>query len=250
MTTATLLATAVLTLATAAGFAAVGASFARRPAPAAGRSAVVMFALFWASAGIVWLAQGLGTLSGALGIATLPLIQAFDQVSTPFYCLAAAGLLYYVLYLLTGRRGLLLPVLGYYLVLAFALRYLDSRAAPVDVVVRTTHVAFVYAQPLVGPAYTVVIALVAVPILGAVVAYGSLFFRVDEPPLRYRVALVSLGLLVWVATEAASFASGLADSVAGEMTRRVVALAAMLLIYAAYHPPRAARERWGAQVAP
>lgn len=245
MAPATLLASAVLALATGAGFAAVGWLMLRRVQPAQGGGALVTFGLFWFSAAIVWTTQGLGSLLGWTGHLTIPLLSALDQVSTPFYCLAAAGLLYYVLYLLTGRARLLGPILAYYLVAFFLLRWRVESARRTGVVAEDWVVRFEYATPLQGPAYTLVVGLIAVPLLLAILAYGSLLFRVDDPAARYRIALVTAGLLAWVSTEALSYVSGFAATTAGELLRRLVALGSTLVILAAYLPPRIARERWG-----
>lgn len=242
----TLLASAALALLTGAGFAIVGVMMMRRAPPTQGQAARVMFALFWTSAAIIWITQGLGSLSGYLGVASLPLLSALDQVSTPFYCLAAASLLYYVLYLLTGRARLLVPILTYYLVLFFLLRWRVESAQRLDINVQDWVVSFVYATPLQGAAYSVIVSLVSGPLLLSILAYGALFFRVDEPAQRYRIALVALGLLAWIGTESIAFTTGFATTAAGEITRRVVALASTLVIVLAYRPPRAVEARLAA----
>jgi len=239
----TLLASAILALSTAAGFAWVGAIMWRKERPAHGGQALTMFTLFWASAAIIWTAQGLGSLAGYAGQATLPLLGALDQVSTPYYCLAAAGLLYYVLYLLTGRERLLGPILGYYLVLFFLLRLRVETAHRVDIDVGGWVVNFVYATPLRGLQYTLIVALISGPLLAGILAYSTLGFRVREAATRYRIALVTVGLLAWVGTEALSFITGYATTTQGEITRRVAALAGTILVVLAYRPPRRFRDR-------
>lgn len=247
MSALTLAASATLALATAAGFCTVGAVLGRASVGDGGRSAWAFFRTFWFSAAIIFATQGLGSLAGALGIVGFPLLQALDEVSSPFYCLAAAGLLYYVLYLLTGRARLLPVILTYYLALLVALRWVVASAGRTGIVVTDWQVNFTYTTPLQGPLYTAVVALIAGPLLLAIVAYGGLWFRVREPALRYRIACVSIGLLVWIATEAFSYTSGIASTPAGEIVRRAVALGSTVLVLAAYQPPRFARERWQAQ---
>lgn len=244
----TLLASAVLSLGTAAGFLAIGLLVTRRargdePAGAA----ELAFRVFWFSAAIVWGAQGAATLAGYLGVASRALVVGLDQVASPFYCLAAAMLLYYVLYLLTGRARLLVPILVYYLLAYVALRVIVESSHGVGADVGGWQVNVRWERPLQGPAYSLVVALISVPLLGAVVAYASVFFRVDDPAARYRIALVATGLLAWVGTEALSFTSGLASTTAGELARRLVALGATLLILMAYRPPAWVRARWTAQ---
>lgn len=240
---ATLLASALLALGTGAGFAAIARLILQR-SEARPRAPIVCFALFWISAAIVWATQGLGSLAAYAGVASVPVNGALDEVSTPFYCLAAASLLYYVLYLLTGRARLLAPILAYYLVLFAALRWRVLVAQRLEVTVEAWQVNFAYATPLEGPVYTLIVVLVAVPLLAAVLSYGTLFFRIRDHASRYRIGLVTVGLTAWIATEAWSFASGVASTTEGELARRLVALASTGVILAAYLPPRSARLRW------
>lgn len=246
MSSATLLAGGILALATAAGFAYVARLMLRLTRERGDQSALVMFSLFWTSAAIVWTTQGIVNVAAAFGRADLALVSALDQVGTPFYCLAAAGVLYYVLYLLTGKRAFLAPILGYYLALFFALRWRVESAGRMGVSVERWVVNFDYATPLQGTTYTILVALVALPILMSIVMYASLLRRIQDPGQRYRVLLVSIGLAAWVTTEALSFTSGFARTDAGEVLRRLVALGSTIVIIVGYRPPRFARERWRA----
>ena len=245
----TLALSALLALGTAAGFAAVGAATLRRAAPGARPGATIAFTTFWFSAAIVWGLQGLGSLAGYHADEMEPLIRALGEATVPFYCLAAASLLYYVLYLVTGRGRLLAPILAYYLALYVALRWHSLSTGVVGIEVRAWQVATVHAAPLQGPAYTMIVGLVAVPLLLAIAAYGSLFFRVADPTARYRIGLVTLGLLGWILTEAIAFATGFASTSAGELTRRLAALGGTLVVLSAYLPPRWARDRLGVAAA-
>jgi hypothetical protein len=246
---ATLLASAVLAGITGAGFASVGWVLTRRAAPEKGRAARIMFCLFWYSAAVIFACQGLQNLAAGLGAPSFGLVSALDQATTPFYCLAAAGLLYYSLFLVTGRERLLFPILGYYLVLFVALRWRIEDARRLGVVTGDWFVGFEYASPLQGPVYTALVALVALPLLVAIVAYATLYFRVDDRAAKYRILLTTLGLFVWILTEALAYTSGFASTTAGEVTRRLVALASTVIVLFAYRPPRLAQRWWGARAA-
>jgi hypothetical protein len=241
----TLYVSAGLALATAAGFGTVGRLVLRRGSRSPS-VALASFAAFWWSAAVIWADQGLAALAGATGQASLPLLRALDQAVTGFYCLAAASLLFYVLYLLTGKQRSLGPILLYYLALFVALRYRVESALPVRVDVGDWQANVVYAEPLQGAVYTLLVALMVVPLLAAIVAYGALAFRVQDASARYRIACVTLGLLVWVTTEALAYTTGAAGTTQGELTRRLVALGSTVFVLAGYLPPRFARARWGA----
>lgn len=244
----TLYVSAALALATAAGFGTVGQLVLRRGSRAPSL-AIVGFAAFWWSAAVVWADQGLAALAGATGRASLPLLRALDQAATAFYCLAAASILFYVLYLLTGKQRALGPILLYYLGLFLALRYHVESALPVRVDVGAWQANVAYAAPLQGPRYTLLVAMMVVPLLASIAAYGALVFRVRDPGARYRIACVTIGLLVWITTEALSYTTGAASTAEGELTRRLVALGSTGIVLAGYAPPRFARQRWGARPA-
>lgn len=242
----TLLLSALLAIGTGVGFIAVG-TITLRKQRAGADAAQTMLSIFWFSAATIWITQGLGSLAGFLGMANLPIENALDEVGAPAYCLAAASLLYYALYLNTGKRTLLAPILVYYIALDLALRYLVGAARRLDIKVQAWQVSFVYETPLQSTAYTIVVALIALPLIASVFAYLSLAFRVRNPPVQYRIVLVSTGLLAWVLTEALAATTGITNTDAGEITRRLVALASTFVILLAYYPPAWAQRLWRAR---
>lgn len=246
MTSTTLLVSALLALGTGAGFAAIG-RLMLKSSTRKDHAATVMFALFWFSAAIVWTTQGLTNLVAATGHLTFAIMNALGQVGDLFYCVAAAGLLYYVLFLLTGRQRILVPILVYYLVLFFLLRLQTEVARRLDVEVGRWVVTFVYETPLQSPTYTIIVLAIAGPVVGAIFAYASLLRHTPEPAKRYRIVLISMGLLIWIGMEAFSFTSGFSRTDAGEITRRLVALGSAFVILLAYRPPAFARRRWLAE---
>lgn len=247
MTPPTLAVSAALALGTAIGFAVVGALVAGRTTRAPAQLAAYAFAAFWFSGAIVAGSQGARLFSASLGIDSMALIVALEQVSTPFYCMAAAALVVYVLYLHTGRSGLAIPVTLYYLVLFPVLRYHVARADPIGYVVTDWQVNYVYAQPLQSTGYAIALALVTLPVIASVIAYATLANRTSDVPTRYRIVCVSAGLALWVGIEAFAFATGLAATSAGEILRRSLGIAAAMAVVLAYAPPAWARRRWGAR---
>lgn len=239
----TLLASALLALGTAVGFLVVARLVGDRSSRA---TAARLFTLFWVGMALIWSLQGFVSLAGYVGFADFALVATADDAVGALYCLVAACLLYYVLYLFVGRSAIVWPVLAYYFALYLALRYQVNDTPRVGIEVTAWQVNILFATPLQDAGYAAVVALIAGPILAAVAAYGSLFFRVSDAATRYRIACIATGLLVWVVVEASAFATGLAATAEGELARRLVALLSTLAIAAAYRPPRFARERWGA----
>lgn len=243
----TLLASALLALGTAAGFLVVARRVQDRQSAS---TAARLFTVFWIGMALIWSLQGAVSLAGYLGVAHFALVATADDAAGALYCVAAACLLYYVLYLYTGRRGLVFPVFAYYFALYLGLRYQVNQTPRIGVHVGQWQVNTVFATPLQDGGYVAVVALISGPLLAAIVAYGSIFFRVDDAATRYRIACICAGLLVWVVTEASAFATGLAATSEGELVRRLVALASTITVAAAYLPPRFARQRWGATAGP
>ena len=200
-------------------------------------------ASFWMGAAAVAAIQGARSVSAVLGVDSFPLIRALDQAATPAYCLAAAGMVYYVLYILTGRATLAIPVVVYYVVMVPVLRYPVELAHPIGYAVGTWNVNLVYEAPLSSPAYTLALALAAVPMWAGVLAYASLLLHTPEPAARYRIACMTLGLLLWVGAEVVVWAAGLAATPAGEISRRLIGLAVALVVGIGHAPPAAIRRR-------
>lgn len=244
----TLLASALLALGAAAAFVGVGFLVAR-PVRSGASLASVSFPVFWHSAAIVFVSQGTRTLAAYLGLDSMALVVALESLSTPFYCMSAAALLYYTLFLLTGRGSLAIPIAGYYLAMLALLRYHVALAEPTGYVVTAWQVNYVYLQPLQSASYTAALVLTVAPLLLAILAYGSLALRLPEHAMRYRVAMVFLGLALWAGFEAYSFGSGLAATSTGEVLRRATGIGGAALVAAGYLPPAFARRLWGAKPA-
>lgn len=246
MPAASLILSAALASATAAGFAIVGSITSNRSARTPSWLASFAFSGFWFSAAIVAGSQALRLLAAVLGVDSMALIVGIEQASTPFYCMAAASLLYYVLFLLTGNARLATPVAVYYLALYPVLRYHVARAGPVGYVVTDWQVNYVYAQPLQWWGYSVTLALIVLPVLLAVIAYSALALSGLDAPTRYRLVCVSIGLTFWIGIEALTFSTGLAATTSGEILRRSLGLFAAGAVLMGYLPPAFARRRWGA----
>lgn len=241
----TLLLSSALALGTSLGFVAVGFLVMRRPASSHSWLASLSFAAFWHSGAVVAGSQGLRLFAAWLGADSLALVVGLEQVSTPFYCMAAASLTYYVVFLLSGR-DFAVPISLYYLALYPLLRYHVALADPIGYVVTDWQVNYVYTQPLQTPGYTATLALVTLPVIGSVLAYATLARRAD-PATRYRIVCVTLGLGLWVGIEALAFGTGLAATTPGELLRRSMGLAAAAVVVAGHIPPAWARRRWGAR---
>ena len=206
-------------------------------------------AAFWMGAGAVAAIQGARSVSAVLGVDSFALIRALDQAATPAYCMAAGGMVYYVLYILTGRATLAIPVVAYYVVMVPMLRYPVELARPIGYEVGEWNVNLVYEGALASPTYTLALAFTALPMWAGVLAYASLAFRVPGPAARYRVACMTAGLLLWVGAEVVVWAVGLAATPAGEVSRRLIGMAVALVVGIGHSPPAIVRRKLDAMQA-
>jgi hypothetical protein len=86
--------------------------------------------------------------------------------------------------------------------------------------------------------------LVFPQIIGSL-AYFTLFFRVKEATQKYRVALVSISILIWFLSAFLGSAAGLGQFDWWQIVTRLIGLAATLVILLAYRPLAWLKQRLG-----
>ena len=208
--------------------------------------------LAWALFVVWWYALASSTLSGAvlsllgaLNLADLPLFITLTQVNLLATCIALYGLMYYLIYLFTGNRRLLVPLtlfyIGYYILLIY---YVQSRI-PVGVNMGRWNATLEYELPASGPLFLIVLLLLVLPQIIGSLAYFSLYFRVKTPTQKYRILLVSLSILVWFLSAFLASISGLGQQDWWQITSRLIGLSASLAILMAYDPLPWIRRRLG-----
>lgn len=240
---ATLLLGTLVTATTAALFAYAGRITWRREVPAASRLASRAFALWWWCASFVVSLLSLANVLGMAGVVD-------DDVHTTLHFLRAAplslalgSLMFYLLYLFTGRGGILLPVvLGYALHHAFTLYYF-VRLGPMRTVVTDWDVRVVPAAPP-DPALSVAFGLaLALPIVLACAAYVVLAFRVGDRHQRFRVGLLAVALGQWFLLLLVSFLFGIQQREWFSLLYQVPGLLSAVFVVVAFRPPPWLRER-------
>jgi hypothetical protein len=160
-------------------------------------------------------------------------------------CIALWGLLYYLFYLFTGNSRYFGPLLVFYAVYYVLLIYYITASVPNNVEVGRWRAAVVYSQPLRGPFFVIIIALLLLPQVLGGLAYFTVFFRVTETTQRYRVLLVSWSIIIWFLSPLLALIGGVGETDAWQVLSRLIGLAAGLTILAAYLPPRWVKLRLG-----
>lgn len=210
--------------------------------------------LAWSAFRVWWLGIGLSTALGA--VKTLMILSAVDNalayvwlgyISTAVICVALWGLLFYLLFLYTGNKGLALP-LGVFYLLVFAglVVYSFFVLKPTGVVLDASAVtATIQYEQEANPLYVPILALLVLlpQILGSL-AYFSFYFRVRERVQKYRVLLVSVSILVWFGIPLLALPLDLSGLPWWSLATRIIGLAAVLAIYWAYYPPKFIQRRF------
>lgn len=222
----------------------VGVRLASRSVPQDAASASRLFALWW-------FGVGLYTLSGVVQLAfyrsgvrdiVLHMTIVFSALLIVF--IALWGLVYYLLFVYTGDERLLPATLAFYVVLYVAVVYYIVQSAPQAVAMQGGEVVVLYRDPPEGLAERLLVGVVVgVPLLSAG-AYASLLLRAEGRSQRYRIALVSATILVWLGVGLLINLFFGFDTVIAHIVSRAIGLLAAVVVLSAFFPPRWVQERF------
>lgn len=217
---------------------------ARPEAGGAGpRRAVLAFQAFWLGLGADALVGAGQILAAAFDPGSGTLAGELSIVAYVFVSILMWGLLTYLLFLFTGRSSVLLWV-----ALLYAVVFIDSVAfvvggSPTGMTPTLWGAKAEYAStPSLASALFLSAAFLLPPFVGAI-AYGTLALQVRGAARRYRVASVSLGILVWFSTTIVLSLPDLLDNDAVQGGGRLITLFAILAIVVSYRPPAPLRRR-------
>lgn len=237
---------ALLPIVTAALLAYIGVTVSRRPTLREDRLAMRMFAAWWFSAAAIIL---FGAAPSILSLAGTPPLWIFDittyATAVPL-AVGLCGLLYYLLYIYTGRESLIRPLaVAYAAFFVFTIYYfaqfdgrrLEETAYSVRILSDIQPPAWMRA------AYGVAVAL---PILAAVVGYGLLLRRTHTPEQRFRLTLVSASFFVWFTPVLGAFVLGFDQADWFPFVYQIPGTLAAFLISLAYRPPPFVERHWRA----
>ena len=217
----------------------------RRVASPDARLAWTLFVVWWYALATSTLVGAVLSLLAALNIAGLPLFVTLTQFNLLAICVGLFGLMYYLLYLFTGSRGLLIPLIVFYIAYYIFIIYYVQASRPVDVRVGRWSAALEYEQQIEGPLFLIALFLLVFPQILGSLAYFTLYFRVKNTTQKYRILLVSWSILVWFLSAFLASISGLGQQDWWQITSRLIALSASLTILLAYDPLPWIRRRLG-----
>ncbi len=243
MVQATFVASAAFGVVAGVLYGAVGYLVMQRRAEGDAQVALRLFGVWWYGLSAVSLIGAAQALAVAVGSRDLSLHLALTHLYLVLICLALWALVYYLVFLFTGRTGALVPLAVAYLLYYTFLVYLVQASGPTAVATGRWRVDVEFAREVEGPLVTILLVLLVVPqILGAL-AYFTLYFKVDRPDQKYRIALVSTSIVVWFGSALAVAVVGASESDAWQVASRLIGIAAASAILAAYRPPAWVRRR-------
>lgn len=244
----TLLIAGVIAAVVAASYAYVAWELWRRGGFAPERRPLWYFAVWWGA-----LAANLAGVSAtyflaANGALDLPLQVASSHLQRLLLSVSMTGLLAYLLFILTGRdlvRPLAIVYAAYFAISIYSL----AAAQPDSVFIGAWRTDINYANA--APAWTnlLSLALIVTPPIVCGVAFLVASRRASRPQ-RYRMRLVSFAIVFWWVVAVAAGQRALLDMDAFQASHRFLSLLAALVVLAAYHPPRWARAKLGAETYP
>lgn len=237
---------AALHIVAAGLYAYVGSIMLQRETSGSARRAMVMFATWWFALGSMQALSAFRIGLFASGIDSLDVFKTLSIVGVLPLVVALWGLLYYLLYLHTGKEGIFWPLtLGYGLLYVYFV-YLVVWLNPTAVEFRNFTVLLVNERQLAGAQLQAVMVLLLGPVATASILYGSLFFRLKERMHRYRIGLVSVSFFIWVGVfPVLGIVTGLNKSEWWPLASRALGLLVPILIIAAYRPPAWVQRRLG-----
>jgi len=228
------------------------------------RVANYAFATWWACFGALEFLVAVYSLPSSLGYRDVAIVTTVLDLL--FILIAAAfwGLVYYLAYLYTGSSKTLWPITLFYALLAVGLVYL---IAWLDVSGFDAQGQIVCRQPpvpcsgLTPAGISILLGLaLSLPIVGAAIAYGSLYFRATERTQRFRIAITAGSFVLWFGWSTLSSVLGLSRraqdlQAAGDpslqhtlsLVNSAIALVVPVFVVLAYRPPLWLRTRLGVE---
>jgi hypothetical protein len=203
------------------------------------------FVAWWYALALATLTGGLLSLLGAFGVIGLPLFTTITIINFLTLCVALFGLMFYLLYLYTGKTSLIWPVGVFYFLYYGLLVYFVEASEPVGVIINRWNTSLQYQNAIPRSLVLLVLVLLLFPQVLGSLAYFMLFFQVKAKTQRYRILLVSWSIIIWFLSAFLASIAGLSQQDWWQIASRLIGLGAALTILFAYQPPSWIKRRFG-----
>lgn len=191
-----------------------------------------------------WLALAVATALGVAqtllalsGVRVLEIYVGISIVNILLICISLWGLIYYLVFLYTGTARAVRPLIIFYVLYFSSLVWMTVYRHPVGISLQQYTVSLEYDREISAAILFPLLFLLVFPQIIGALMYFRLFFKVTEPALRYRIALVSWSIIGWFGISFLAPFVGLSSQSWWPLASSVLGLAAALLIYLAYFPP-------------
>jgi hypothetical protein len=192
------------------------------------------------------------TALAASGVTPLVLFFAFTYINIWLLMIALGSLLYYLVYLFTGKRVFLKLILIIYSGMFLFFLWFINSLNPTGVEVTDWSATLAYDEEIeISQAwvYALLLGLIGPQVVFAGL-YFTLAFRLKNPEARARVAMVSMSLFLWFGSSIFFALIGLSRQPYWPPVSRLIGFSAALVIYLAYDMPGWLRRRIGADSEP
>jgi hypothetical protein len=222
----------------------LGWRFSQRRVSPENRLPVLQFSLFLVGLAVSTSAGALDSALAVFAPPSLALVVTLYYIDILAACAALWGLVGYLIHLYSGR-AYLVPLTGLYALLYVLLVYYTTASAPDAVTVTLGTVGFRDATMVGGPILGLLVVILVIPEFLGAILYFTLFFRTRDRTARYRIALVSWGLLAYFGIGLLGVAARLGGSLGAVTLGAVLGVVPVLVIFIAYYPPQFVRDRLG-----
>lgn len=247
MSSATLAVAAALGVATAALLAFAGRTTWHRRVRSTDVVASRALGVWWYSAALVIALQAVRPLLFLAGVRDAAAYTALTYAGSFPLATAVWGLMVYILYLLTGRRWVVVPLTILYAAYLAFLLWFNGLGGARTVTPGEWQVAMEAADPP-SAALTLLFGLMlAGPLVFATVAFVVLAVRLRAPTQRYRLVLLAGGFLFLFGTILVAYLVGWAQRNWFALLYESAALVTASLALLAYRPPAWVRRRFGVE---
>jgi hypothetical protein len=199
------------------------------------RPAMQLFAVWWMALAVYAVAGATADLASAMGATLFGLLVAVEYMQAFALCIGLWGLMYYLAYILTGSKRLMLPLAVFYSLYYATILFFVTTGRPIAVDVDAWHARLLYETPFIDRFATALL-LVIPPVVGAG-TYFAIYAQTPSRAARYRIVALSIATLAWsvslVARESNIYAA----------LPAFVALFAAFSARWAYEPPRWVRAK-------